>query len=56
MFLVGEAFGDVVAVVLGTYDGRRGSILRLAVHPAYRRRGIASGLVDELERRWAARG
>lgn len=56
LFLVGEARGDVVAVVLGTYDGRRGWILRLAVHPAHRRRGIASRLVDELERRFAALG
>lgn len=52
LFLVAEAHGDVVAVVMGTYDGRRGWILRLAVHPAHRRRGIASRLVDELENRF----
>ncbi|WP_431975779.1 GNAT family N-acetyltransferase [Micromonospora haikouensis] len=56
LFPVGEAFGDVVAVVLGTYDGRRGGILRLAVHPAHRRRGIASRLVAELEQRFTALG
>jgi ribosomal protein S18 acetylase RimI-like enzyme len=38
-------------VVMGTYDGRRGWIFRLAVHPAYRRHGLATELVGELERR-----
>ncbi|WP_410819060.1 GNAT family N-acetyltransferase [Micromonospora sp. 050-3] len=36
-------------VVMGTFDGRRGWILRLAVHPQHRRRGIATRLVAELE-------
>lgn len=56
LFLVAEARHDVVAVVMGTYDGRRGGILRLAVHPAHRRRGIATRLVDELERRFQRMG
>ncbi|MEH1167749.1 GNAT family N-acetyltransferase [Micromonospora sp. CPCC 205539] len=56
LFLVAEAHGAVVAVVLGTYDGRRGWILRLAVHPTHRRRGIASRLVDELEHRFRLLG
>ena len=43
-------------MVLGTFDGRRGWILRLAVDPAHRRRGIASRLVGELETRFAALG
>ena len=56
LFLVAETDGDVVAVVMGTYDGRRGWILRLAVHPAHRRRGIAGRLVTELERRFRLLG
>jgi ribosomal protein S18 acetylase RimI-like enzyme len=52
LFLVAEAHGDVAGVVMGTYDGRRGWILRLAVDPAHRRQGIASRLVDELENRF----
>ncbi len=44
--------GGVVGVVMGTYDGRRGWILRLAVRPECRRRGIARRLVEELERRY----
>ncbi|MFF5295988.1 GNAT family N-acetyltransferase [Paractinoplanes globisporus] len=43
--------GEVVGVVMGTYDGRRGWILRLAVDPAHRRGGIATRLVAELESR-----
>lgn len=51
LFLVAEEGGDIIAVVMGTYDGRRGWILRLAVHPAHRRRGIATQLVGKLESR-----
>jgi len=54
LFLVAESGGEVVGVVMGTYDGRRGWILRLAVHPEHRRRGIARALVDDLESRFEA--
>jgi ribosomal protein S18 acetylase RimI-like enzyme len=56
LLLVAEHDGTLVGVVLGTFDGRRGWILRLAVDPAHRRRGIASRLVGELETRFAALG
>jgi N-acetylglutamate synthase len=56
VFLVAEADGEVVGVVLGTHDGRRGWINRLAVLPAYQRRGIAVRLVREVERRVKAFG
>jgi ribosomal protein S18 acetylase RimI-like enzyme len=45
-----------VGVVMGTFDGRRGWILRLAVHPSQRRRGLASRLIAELENRFIALG
>ena len=51
LFLVAEAAGAVAGVVMGTYDGRRGWILRLAVDPGFRRQGIATALVDEVESR-----
>ena len=56
LFLVAEAPGGIVGVVLGTYDGRRGWIVRLAVHPDQRRQGIATRLVQEVEHRLAALG
>jgi ribosomal protein S18 acetylase RimI-like enzyme len=54
--LVAEAAGQIVGSVIGTFDGWRGNIYRLAVHPAHRRRGIARALVAEVERRLAERG
>jgi ribosomal protein S18 acetylase RimI-like enzyme len=56
LFLVAESGGEVVGVVLGTHDGRRGWINRLAVSPACQRRGIARRLVREVEARTEALG
>lgn len=46
----------IVAVVLGTHDGRKGWINRLAVLPEHRRRGLGRLLVDELEKRFRKMG
>ncbi|MFB3881332.1 MAG: GNAT family N-acetyltransferase [Armatimonadota bacterium] len=48
--------GELVATTIGTFDGFRGWIYRVAVHPDHRRRGIASALVTEVERRLVADG
>ncbi|GAA4608509.1 ribosomal protein S18 acetylase RimI-like enzyme [Actinoplanes octamycinicus] len=56
LFLVATDGDQVTGVVLGTWDGRRGWILRLAVDPARRRQGIATALVHELEARFRALG
>ena len=40
---------EVVGVILTGHDGRRAIIHHLCVHPSYRRRGIASQLVNEAE-------
>lgn len=42
--------GKLVGVVVVTHDGRKGWINRLAVHPSYRRKGIASRLIEEAEK------
>jgi ribosomal protein S18 acetylase RimI-like enzyme len=52
LFVVHEQDDVLNGVVMGTWDGRRGWILRLAVDPAHRRRGIATALVRELEARF----
>jgi ribosomal protein S18 acetylase RimI-like enzyme len=51
LFLVAED-DRVVGVVMGSYDGRRGWIYRLAVDPDHRRSRVGSLLVGELERRF----
>jgi ribosomal protein S18 acetylase RimI-like enzyme len=54
--LVAEVGGQIVGSVIGSFDGWRGNIYRLAVHPDYRRRGIARTLVAEVERHLARQG
>jgi ribosomal protein S18 acetylase RimI-like enzyme len=49
LFYVGEADGKIVASILGSHDGRKGWINRLAVLPGYRQQGIARQLVERVE-------
>jgi ribosomal protein S18 acetylase RimI-like enzyme len=46
----------LVGVVIGTFDGRRGWIQRLAVAPHARGQGVGRALVTEVEARLAALG
>ena len=56
LFLVAQDGDRIVGVVLGSYDGRRGWINRLAVVPAHQGAGLGLRLVAEVETRLKARG
>jgi ribosomal protein S18 acetylase RimI-like enzyme len=49
--LVAEAGGEIVGSLIAAWDGWRGSFYRLAVDPAWRRRGLATELVHAGEER-----
>ena len=52
-FILAIFEGGIVGSVIGTFDGWRGNIYRLAVHPSYRRRGIARTLMAATEKAFA---
>jgi len=54
--LVAVVDGRLVGTMIAAWDGWRGNLYRLAVLPAYRRRGIARQLVGEGERLLADKG
>jgi len=56
IFLVAEMNGTVIASILGTHDGRKGWVNRLAVTPELRHRNIARRLVSEVEDRFSRAG
>lgn len=56
IFLVAEAEGRIVGVIMGAWDGRRGWLHHLAVAEAYRGQGIGVALVREVEERLRAKG
>ena len=56
LFLVGEDQGEVIASVMGGYEGHRGWINYLAVSPNHRGKGYGKMIMSEIETRIRARG
>lgn len=51
IFLVAESGGKIIGSILGTHDGRKGWINRVAVDPEYQKKGIAKKLIAEVEKK-----
>ena len=56
LFFVALAGVEVVGTVMAGYDGHRGWIYSVAVHPDHRKQSIGSGLVSHAERILAEKG
>ena len=56
LILVAEVNQRIVGSIIATFDGWRGNMYRIAVHPNYRRRGIGRALVKKGERYLAELG
>ncbi|PWH17802.1 MAG: GNAT family acetyltransferase [Anaerolineae bacterium] len=56
LFLVAERQERIIGAVMGGFDGRRGLVYHLAVHHSERNQGIATALMEELEKRLKAIG
>ena len=56
LFLVGMLGGQLVASVMAGFDGHRGWVNFLAVHPQHRLRSFGRQLMQDVERRLQARG
>ncbi len=56
-YLIGAVSGEsLIGVVIGTYDGRRGCVNRLAVTREFRKQGVAQELIRICEERLRTAG
>jgi ribosomal protein S18 acetylase RimI-like enzyme len=56
LFLVGEIDREIIATVMGGYEGHRGWINYLAVSPQHQRKGYARKIMEYVEEQIQARG
>lgn len=56
LFLIAKDDQKIVGSVIGGFDGRRGMIYHLAVSYDYRRNGLATELMNEIENRLRNQG
>lgn len=56
LFFVALRAGSVIGTTLAGYDGHRGWLYSVAVHPSQRQLGVGSALIAHAERALAARG
>jgi ribosomal protein S18 acetylase RimI-like enzyme len=56
LFLVGESDGEIVATVMGGYEGHRGWINYLAVSPQHQRKGYGRKIMEFVEQRIQLKG
>ena len=49
LFLIGKLSEDIVATVMGGYEGHRGWINYLAVSPEHQRKGYARAMMQQVE-------
>ncbi len=56
LFLLAVKDNQLIATVMGGYDGHRGWVNYLAVHPNFQRNDVATALVQQLEKRLIALG
>jgi ribosomal protein S18 acetylase RimI-like enzyme len=56
LFLIGEIKDQIIAVVMGGFDGRRGYVHHLAVEPGYQKKGFGREIMNALNEIFLQKG